>query len=236
MDAQILGQFLAGIAVILGAILTALVGMWKWDVHRADLRAKEDARAAAEHAAADARAADERAKEREHELKMAGLKAEKQAEEKERQLQSRLEQQDQVIISVQQTVQDKLFKVIDEDHAVKRTLTDALETHTKAVNDANKAQMDALRALSGDVATLGEAIKGQLAGEYKALLDQMGGVLTQSVTLSSSVGDLVKQVAEHHTSVMHALEIVSTPESDPCADKPASGNGVSSILAVEVKS
>jgi hypothetical protein len=200
MDAQTLEHLLIGIAAILGAILTAFVGMWKWDVHRAEVRAAGEVRAAAE-----------RAKEREHELQLAGLKTVREAEEKERALQTRLRQQDELIISIQQTIEERLFKALDDARTAKRDVTDALAEHTKAVQIANQAQLAAIQALSGDVANLRTTLQGQLSGEYRAILERIGGVLDQSTTLSRAVGDLVAQVAEHHTSVMQALEMVTAP-------------------------
>jgi len=194
MEPEAIYWLLGGIA----ALFSTVFGMWKWDARR--IRADAEA---------DIRRAEERAKEREHELELARLAVQKDAHEREVDLLGRLERQKAEIADVRKMIEERLFVALDDARQAKVDLRDVIDRHIKVVDAANKAEMDAIQALRGDVGGL----RQQLTGEYKAILAQMGAVIEQSGTVNRMMTELVESVAAYHERVESAIQRQEKTES-----------------------
>ena len=198
MEPEAIYWLLGGIAALITAVAGLSIGMWKWDAQRI--------RAGAE---ADIRRAEERAKERGHELELAKLAVQKDAHEREVDLLGRLERQKTEIADVRKMIEERLFTALDDARQAKVDLKDVIDRHIKVVDAANKAEMDAIQALRGDVGGL----RDRLAGEYKAILAQMGAVIEQSGTVNRMMTELVESVAAYHERVESAIQRQEKTES-----------------------
>lgn len=180
LNAEFFQYFLVGVGTLITAVAGVTIGVWRWDARRIE----------------------ERAKDREHELKLAALKIEREAEERERLAQSSIQTLQQQVISIQQTIENRLFVALDQQHGTNRDLSSSVQAHMQLINEAHKTQLGAIQALSKDLAGL----KDHLSTEYRAMLDQVGGILNQTLSIHTTVTDLVARMTDYHTSVTHAIE------------------------------
>ena len=194
MEPEAIYWLLGGIA----ALFSTVFGMWKWDARR--IRADAEA---------DIRRAEERAKERQHELELARLAVQKDAHEREVDLLGRLERQKTEIADVRKMIEERLFVALDDARQAKVDLRDIIDRHIKVVDAANKAELQEIQALRGDVGGL----RDRLTGEYKAILAQMGAVIEQSGTVNRMMTELVESVAAYHERVESAIQRQEKTES-----------------------
>jgi len=190
MEPEIVYWALAGIAALITAVAGLSIGMWKWDARR--IRADAEA---------DIRRAEERAKERGHELELAKLAVQKEAHEREVDLLGRIERQQAEIADVRKMIEERLCTALGDARQAKVDLRDVIDRHIKVVDAANKAELQEIQALRGDVGGL----RDRLAGEYKAILAQMGAVIEQSSTVNKMMTELVECVAAYHERVESAI-------------------------------
>ncbi len=191
MEPEIVYWGLLGVGGLIASVAGVSIGMWKWDARR--IRADAEA---------DIRRAEERAKERGHELELAKLAVQKEAHEREVDLLGRLERQKAEIADVRKMIEERLFTALDDARQAKVDLKDVIDRHIKVVDAANKAELQEIQALRGDVGNL----RDRLTGEYKAILTQMGAVIEQSSTVNRMMTELVASVAAYHERVESAIQ------------------------------
>src|SRR5690606_38790294 len=122
--------------------------------------------------------------------------------EREVDLLGRLERQKAEIADVRKMIEERLFVALDDARQAKVDLKDVIDRHIKIVDAANKAELQEIQALRGDVGGLRE----HLLGEYKAILAQMGAVIEQSSTVNRMMTELVECVAAYHERVESVLK------------------------------